>query len=95
MEGVRGDPHTRALRPRQPKGYDAHGYAVALYSYDRSEEEELTLRDSADEVAAALERELYARLQKAGVADDEARLTHLAYAPDSRKRCFGGSKRKP
>jgi regulator of protease activity HflC (stomatin/prohibitin superfamily) len=57
-------------------------HIASLYSYDRSEEEELTLRDSADEVAVALERELHARLQKAGVAVDEARLTHLAYAPE-------------
>jgi len=57
-------------------------HIASLYSYDRSEEEELTLRDSADEVAHALEGELRVRLEKAGVAVDEARLTHLAYAPE-------------
>ena len=57
-------------------------HIASLYSYDRSEDEELTLRDSANEVAEALERELRVRLEKAGVAVDEARLTHLAYAPE-------------
>ncbi len=57
-------------------------HIASLYSYDRSEEDEPTLRDSADEVAEGLRRELLARLQKAGVTVDEARLTHLAYAPE-------------
>jgi regulator of protease activity HflC (stomatin/prohibitin superfamily) len=57
-------------------------HIASLYAYDHSEEHELTLRDSADEVAQALQRELQVRLQKAGVAVDEARLTHLAYAPE-------------
>ena len=33
-------------------------------------------------MAAALQRELQERMQKTGVAIDEARLTHLAYAPE-------------
>ena len=57
-------------------------HIASLYSYDRSEDEEPTLRDSADEVAHALERELRVRLEKAGVSVEEARLTHLAYAPE-------------
>jgi regulator of protease activity HflC (stomatin/prohibitin superfamily) len=57
-------------------------HIASLYSYDRSEEDEHTLRDSADEVAHALEGELRERLEKAGVAVEEARLTHLAYAPE-------------
>lgn len=57
-------------------------HIASLYSYDHSEEDEPTLRDSADEVAAALQRELQVRLEKAGVTVDEARLTHLAYAPE-------------
>ncbi|MBE7493589.1 MAG: SPFH domain-containing protein [Verrucomicrobiaceae bacterium] len=57
-------------------------HIASLYSYDHSEEDEPTLRDSADEVALALRTELQARLEKAGVAVDEARLTHLAYAPE-------------
>jgi len=55
----------------------------SLYAYDRSEDKtEPTLRDSADEVAQGLQNELQARLAKAGVMVDEARLTHLAYAPE-------------
>jgi regulator of protease activity HflC (stomatin/prohibitin superfamily) len=57
-------------------------HIASLYSYDRSDEDEHTLRDSADEVAAGLQRELHVRLDKAGVSVDEARLTHLAYAPE-------------
>ena len=57
-------------------------HIASLYSYDRTEEDTHTLRDSADEVAEALQRELRVRLEKAGVTVDEARLTHLAYAPE-------------
>ena len=58
-------------------------HVASLYAYDRSEDDhEPTLRDSADEVARALQTELQARLTKAGVTVDEARLTHLAYAPE-------------
>ena len=59
-------------------------HIASLYSYDRAEDEsaESTLRDSAEEVAVALQGELRERLAKAGVAVDEARLTHLAYAPE-------------
>jgi regulator of protease activity HflC (stomatin/prohibitin superfamily) len=58
-------------------------HIASLYGYDRSEDDsEPTLRDSADIVAKALEEELQVRLQKAGVIVDEARLTHLAYAPE-------------
>jgi len=43
---------------------------------------EPTLLESADIVAAALEKELQARLEQAGVVVEEARLMHLAYAPE-------------
>ena len=52
------------------------------YAYDHGEEHEITLRSGMDEVSAALAGELQERLSKAGVAVDEARLTHLAYAPE-------------
>ena len=54
------------------------------YDYDGGgvEENEITLRSSTDTVAAALRTELQERLDKAGVWVDEARLTHLAYAPE-------------
>jgi regulator of protease activity HflC (stomatin/prohibitin superfamily) len=52
------------------------------YSYDGGEEEEITLRSNVEEVSHALRAELGQRLAKAGVIVDEARLTHLAYAPE-------------
>jgi len=57
-------------------------HIASLYAYDRGEEHEPTLRESADEVAAGLKKELQERLDKAGVVIEEARLTHLAYAPE-------------
>jgi regulator of protease activity HflC (stomatin/prohibitin superfamily) len=53
-----------------------------LYCYDGGEENEITLRSNVDEVSKALRAELEERLAKAGVRVDEARLTHLAYAPE-------------
>lgn len=55
------------------------------YPYDHGEDSEateITLRSGVDEVSAALQRELADRLAKAGVVVEEARLTHLAYAPE-------------
>jgi regulator of protease activity HflC (stomatin/prohibitin superfamily) len=52
------------------------------YAYDHGEEHEITLRSGVDEVSAALRGELQQRLAKAGVSVEEARLTHLAYAPE-------------
>jgi regulator of protease activity HflC (stomatin/prohibitin superfamily) len=55
---------------------------ASLYAYDHGEDNELTLRGGGDEVAHALKKELEVRLAKAGVVVEEARLTHLAYAPE-------------
>ncbi len=52
------------------------------YAYDHGEENEVTLRSGSEEVAQALKVELQERLNKAGVLVEEARLTHLAYAPE-------------
>jgi regulator of protease activity HflC (stomatin/prohibitin superfamily) len=57
-------------------------HLASSYAYDHGEENEQTLRSSVDEVSAALQKELEARVAKAGVVVDEARLTHLAYAPE-------------
>jgi regulator of protease activity HflC (stomatin/prohibitin superfamily) len=52
------------------------------YAYDHAEDHEVTLRGGGDEVAHALKKELAVRLAKAGVVVEDARLTHLAYAPE-------------
>jgi len=56
------------------------------YPYDSFEdegrEEGLTLRASSDQVSKLLEAELADRLKRAGVKVVEARLSHLAYAPE-------------
>ncbi|CDZ24513.1 hypothetical protein CCDG5_1399 [[Clostridium] cellulosi] len=57
-----------------------------LYPYDFSEnvdtEANITLRGNAEEVAQALKNELQERVAKAGVEIEEARISHLAYAPE-------------
>jgi regulator of protease activity HflC (stomatin/prohibitin superfamily) len=57
------------------------------YAYDHGEEQEgveqeMTLRADAEDVAGRLRDELANRVRVAGVAIDEARLAHLAYAPE-------------
>lgn len=52
------------------------------YAYDHGEENELTLRGGGEDVQRDLQKELQDRLGKAGVVVDEARITHLAYAPE-------------
>ncbi|MBL9206444.1 MAG: SPFH domain-containing protein [Opitutaceae bacterium] len=57
-------------------------HVASNYAYDDGEPNEITLRGGAGDVSAALTRELQERLAKAGVHVEEARLTHLAYAPE-------------
>jgi regulator of protease activity HflC (stomatin/prohibitin superfamily) len=57
-------------------------HLASLYAYDEGDASEITLRANVDEVSGALRAELQERLSKAGVVVDEARLTHLAYAPE-------------
>ena len=57
-------------------------HVASNYAYDDGEPDEITLRGGAGDVSAALTRELQERLAKAGVEVEEARLTHLAYAPE-------------
>ncbi|MCX6952825.1 MAG: SPFH domain-containing protein [Verrucomicrobia bacterium] len=57
-------------------------HVASTYAYDDGEPNELTLRGGSDEVSTALRQELQQRLAKAGVQVEEARLTHLAYAPE-------------
>ena len=52
------------------------------YHYDNGEEGEPTLRSDVSDVSHALQDELQERLSQAGVVVEEARLSHLAYAPE-------------
>ncbi|MGZ5081593.1 MAG: SPFH domain-containing protein [Usitatibacter sp.] len=60
-------------------------HVATRYDYDEGEEHDshvVTLRAGADVVAEALRDELQLRVQLAGVRVEEAKLTHLAYAPE-------------
>ena len=57
-------------------------HLASAYPYDSTDEHVLSLRGSMDEVSAALKKELQERLHKAGVAVDDARLSHLAYSAE-------------
>jgi regulator of protease activity HflC (stomatin/prohibitin superfamily) len=60
-------------------------HLASTYPYDSWEEGDehaISLRGNIDQVCAALEQELSERLRKAGVRVEEARLSHLAYAPE-------------
>jgi regulator of protease activity HflC (stomatin/prohibitin superfamily) len=54
------------------------------YSYDHVDEADsaLTLRAGGDEIIGRLKKELQERFAKAGLLVEDARLTHLAYAPE-------------
>lgn len=54
------------------------------FAYDNLEDEsaELTLRGGAEQVSHLLEAELNERLDRAGIQVLEARISHLAYAPE-------------
>jgi regulator of protease activity HflC (stomatin/prohibitin superfamily) len=57
-------------------------HLATSFAYDHGEENEVTLRSGGEEVQSLLRMELQERLAKAGVVVDDARLTHLAYAPE-------------
>jgi regulator of protease activity HflC (stomatin/prohibitin superfamily) len=52
------------------------------YHYDSYEHTAISLRGNPDEVAESLKHELHERLAPAGVEVLEARISHLAYAPE-------------
>lgn len=54
------------------------------FPYDNLEDEsaDITLRDGAEQVNSMLEQELNDRLERAGIEVVEARISHLAYAPE-------------
>jgi regulator of protease activity HflC (stomatin/prohibitin superfamily) len=52
------------------------------YPYDTYEEGEISLTGNISDIATQLQREIQDRLEKAGVKVLEARISHLAYAPE-------------
>jgi regulator of protease activity HflC (stomatin/prohibitin superfamily) len=52
------------------------------YTYDAHDEQQMSLRGNTAAVAEHLKREIQERLAKAGVEVLEARISHLAYAPE-------------
>jgi regulator of protease activity HflC (stomatin/prohibitin superfamily) len=52
------------------------------FAYDHAQEHEPTLRADGDKVADLLREKLQERVTVAGVVVDEAKLSHLAYAPE-------------
>jgi hypothetical protein len=60
-------------------------HLASNYAYDEGEdlnEGEITLRAGQDRVAQSLVRELTDRFDQAGIVVEDAKLTHLAYAPE-------------
>lgn len=60
-------------------------HLASSYAYDDGEdlhEGEITLRAGQDRVAQSLVRELTDRFDQAGILVEDAKLTHLAYAPE-------------
>ena len=55
---------------------------ATTYPYDAHNEDQLSLRTSSDEITERLRTEIQERLAKAGIEVIEARLSHLAYAPE-------------
>jgi regulator of protease activity HflC (stomatin/prohibitin superfamily) len=55
---------------------------ATAYAYDAHEPDQISLRGNTDMVAAQLKTEIEERFAKAGVEVLEARISHLAYAPE-------------
>ncbi|WP_448211100.1 SPFH domain-containing protein [Colwellia sp. MEBiC06753] len=55
---------------------------ATTYPYDMHEGDKIALRSHPQEVSESLEKEIQQRLNKAGVSVIEARISHLAYAPE-------------
>jgi regulator of protease activity HflC (stomatin/prohibitin superfamily) len=62
-------------------------HLASRYAYDEGDDPapghtEITLRSGFEEVGATLTRELQERFEQAGIVVEDAKLTHLAYAPE-------------
>jgi len=55
---------------------------ATTHPYDAHVEGEMSLRGHTNEIAGEMRKEIQARLEKAGVSVVEARISHLAYAPE-------------
>ena len=55
---------------------------ATLHPYDAHQDGQLSLRGNTAEIAGDLKTEIQERLKKAGVEVLEARISHLAYAPE-------------
>ena len=55
---------------------------ATTHPYDAHQEGDLSLRGNTNDVAEELKKEIQARLDKAGIEIIEARISHLAYAPE-------------
>jgi regulator of protease activity HflC (stomatin/prohibitin superfamily) len=55
---------------------------ATTYAYDSHEDGRLSLRSSVGEITERLRHEIQERLSKAGIEVIEARISHLAYAPE-------------
>lgn len=85
-----GDTYKAAYEVEDYEGYvkvqseAAVRHLANSFPYDNLEDEhaDITLRDGGDKVNAILEKELADRLAPAGIIIKEARIAHLAYAPE-------------
>jgi regulator of protease activity HflC (stomatin/prohibitin superfamily) len=57
-------------------------YLASSYPYEAADDIDISLRSNGPEVTDLLKGEIQARLDKAGVEVLEARISHLAYAPE-------------
>ena len=57
-------------------------HVACSYPYDKHDENEICLRSGSDQIVSELVHELHRRLEYAGIEVYEARITHLAYAPE-------------
>lgn len=85
-----GDTYKAAYEVEDYEGYvkvqseAAVRHLATSFPYDNLEDEHasITLRDGGEKVNAILEKELADRLAPAGIIIKEARIAHLAYAPE-------------
>ncbi len=71
-----------AYVPIQAESAIRHLASEHAYDHGGDSTDELTLRSGGDEIVVRLKKELQARFEKAGLSVEDARLTHLAYAPE-------------